>query len=59
MVFGTLFCGPRRLEKSTYPVEAYNTPEEAHHCYRRNLDAYLKLTDEYPDKFRLIFQPPT
>lgn len=54
IVFSTLFCGPRRLEKSAYPVEAYSTPEEAHQCYRRNLDAYLKLTDEHPDKFRLI-----
>ena len=54
IVFGTLFCGPKRLTEDTYPVETYSTPEEAHQCYRRNLDAYLKLTDEHPDKFRLI-----
>ena len=55
VVFGTLFCGPKRLKKGTYPADTYSTPEEAHQCYRRNLDAYLKLTDEHPDKFRLIF----
>lgn len=54
IVFGTLFCGPRRLDKGKYPVQNYETPDEAHHCYRNNLDAYLRLTDENPEKFRLI-----
>lgn len=54
LVFGTLFCDPKRLDKGRYPVDTYSTPDEAHACYRRNLDAYLRLTDEHPDKFRLI-----
>lgn len=54
IVFGTLFCGPRRLDGGKYNVRVYDTPQEAHVCYRENLDAYLRLTDEHPDKFRLI-----
>lgn len=54
LIFGTLFCGPKRLDDGRYEVRAYNTPDEAHACYRENLDAYLRLTDDHPDKFRLI-----
>lgn len=54
LVFGTLFCSPRRRDKGNYPVQTYETPEEAHTCYRENLDAYQRLTDENPAKFRLI-----
>ncbi len=58
IVFGTLYCEPRRLDQGKYPVDAYVTPQEAHECYRRNLDAYLRLTDEHPDEFRLILSKP-
>ena len=54
IVFSTLYCAPRRLDQGKYPVSVYETPDEAHKCYRENLDAYLRLTDEHPDKFRLI-----
>ena len=54
IVFGTLYCGPRRLDKEKYPVQNYETQDEAHSCYRKNLDAYLRLSDDNPDKFRLI-----
>ena len=54
LVFGTLFCAPRRRDQGKYPVQFYETPQEAHDCYRTNLDAYLRLTDENPEKFRLI-----
>ena len=54
LIFGTLFCGPRRLDNGKYPVLNYETPSEAHQCYRKNLDAYHQLTDENPEKFRLI-----
>ena len=54
LVFGTLFCGPKRLDKGKFPLDTYNNLEEAHACYRRNLDTYQKLTDDHPDKFRLI-----
>lgn len=54
VVFGTLYCGPKRLDKGKYPVQTYETPEQAHRCYRANLDTYLRLTDEHPENFRLI-----
>jgi membrane dipeptidase len=54
IIFGTLFCEPRRLDNGKYPVLNYETPSEAHQCYRKNLDAYHQLTDENPEKFRLI-----
>jgi membrane dipeptidase len=54
IVFGTLYCSPKRLDHGTYPVRGYETAKEAHACYRENLDAYMRLTDEYPEKFRLI-----
>ncbi len=54
VVFGTLFCTPRRLDKGGYEIQIYDTPQEAHDCYRQNLDAYLRLTDNQPDKFRLL-----
>ena len=54
IIFGTLYAGPRRLDRGKYPVRVYETPQEAHACYRENLDAYEQLVDENPDKFRLI-----
>jgi membrane dipeptidase len=55
IVFGTLFCQPLRLDQKKYNIQNYETPQEAHRCYRANLDAYLRLTDDHPDMFRLIF----
>lgn len=54
IVFATLYCSPRRVDKGNYPVQTYETPKQAHRCYRENLDAYFRLTDEHPDKFRLV-----
>ncbi|MFW5714704.1 MAG: dipeptidase [Brevefilum sp.] len=54
IVFATLYCSPKRLDKGKYPVRVYETSQEAHRCYRENLDAYLRLTDDHPDKFRLL-----
>ncbi len=54
IVFGTLYCSPRRLDNGNYPVKVYDTPQEAHACYREALDTYERLTDENPEKFNLI-----
>jgi membrane dipeptidase len=58
LVFGTLYCGPRRLDKGKYPVDTYVTPQEAHDCYHKNLDSYRRLTEEHPNNFRLILTKP-
>ncbi len=54
LVFGTLFCTPRRRAKGTFEERTYETPAEAHTAYRENLDAYERLVEENPEKFRLI-----
>jgi membrane dipeptidase len=54
IIFGTLFCDPRRLDQGKYPIRVYETPQQAHDCYRENLDAYERLIDENPEKFRMI-----
>lgn len=55
VIFGTLFCTPRRRDDGKYDIQLYETPNEAHAQYRQNLDAYLRLSDQHPEKFRLIF----
>jgi membrane dipeptidase len=54
IVFGTLYCSPQRLDRGKHPVHSYRNPQEAHQCYRENLDAYWRLTDESPEKFQLL-----
>jgi len=54
IIFSTLFCSPRRLDQGNYPIHNYDTPAQAHICYRENLDAYMRLTDEHPEKFRFL-----
>lgn len=54
LVFGTLFCTPKRLDQGQYETHTYETPAQAAQCYRENLDAYLRLVDNHPDKFQLI-----
>ena len=54
LVFGTLFCSPKRFDQGQYKVNTYETPAQAEKCYRENLDAYLRLMDDYPNKFRII-----
>lgn len=54
LVFGTLFVSPRRLDQGKYPIQVYDTPQEAHQLYRRQLDAYFRLADTHPQDFRLI-----
>jgi membrane dipeptidase len=54
IIFGTLFCSPRRRDNGEYPIRLYDTPQQAHDCYRENLEAYFRLAEQHPDKFRLI-----
>lgn len=55
IALGTIFCVPRRCDDGRYPIQLYEDPQEAHDCYRHNLESYLRLTDQHPDKFRLLF----
>jgi len=58
LVFGTLFCTPRKRDEGKYEIQVYDTPQQAYQFYRENLDAYFRLTDKHPEKFRLIFNQP-
>ena len=55
IVFGTLFCSPRRHDQGNFDIQDYDTIQEAHACYRQNLDAYVKLTDQHPQNYCLLF----
>ena len=52
-IFATLFSTPVRwaYDWETY---FYKDPKEANRQYRQQLDIYHRLTDDHPDKFRLI-----
>jgi membrane dipeptidase len=54
VVFGTLFAAPERRRLGEWDTQSYRSTEEAHRRYSAQLDAYHRLTDENPDKFRLI-----
>ncbi len=54
VIFGTLFCSPARCDNGDYEVHCYKTAQQAHDCYRENLDAYFRLTENHPEKFHLI-----
>lgn len=54
VVFGTLFAAPQRRRLGDWDTQSYKNMEEAHRRYSAQLDAYHRLTDEHPDKFKLI-----
>jgi len=54
IVFGTLFAAPARRKLGSWDVQCYHDADEAHLRYSAQLDAYHRLVDEYPAKFRLV-----
>jgi membrane dipeptidase len=54
VIFATLFAAPIRFR--TYETEklVYKNFEEAHKLYQDQLDAYHRMTDSSPDKFRIL-----
>jgi len=58
IVFGTLFASPARASKAEWNTERYNNPYEAFSLYAKQADIYARLTDEQPEKFRLIRNAP-
>jgi membrane dipeptidase len=54
VVFSTLFNIPRRYQAGAWDTLSYETAEQAHQLYRRQVDRYNRLADEHPGKFRLI-----
>ncbi|HEY62426.1 MAG TPA: hypothetical protein G4N95_07230 [Anaerolineae bacterium] len=54
VVFSTLFAAPARASLGSWDTQTYATIDEAHARYKAQLDAYHRLTDENPDKFKII-----
>jgi membrane dipeptidase len=54
VVFSTLFVTPLRRKSGEWEKQVYSDYNQAHQLYRNQLDTYRRLTDDHPDKFRLI-----
>ncbi|MEA2008895.1 MAG: membrane dipeptidase, partial [Chloroflexota bacterium] len=55
IVFSTLFVAPVKAARNQWDKQYYATPDQAHQKYLAQIDAYYRLCDEHPEKFRLIF----
>jgi membrane dipeptidase len=51
IVFATLFAAPLRTKIADWDTQVYETPDQAHAVYKRQLDAYDRLFDLHPDQF--------
>lgn len=54
VVFSTLFAAPARRQLGEWDTQSYQDENEAHQRYSAQLDAYHRLVDEHPGKFRLL-----
>ena len=54
LVFGSLFTAPQRFATGAWDTLVYSSPAEAKAINQRQVDAYKRLCDENPTKFRRI-----
>jgi membrane dipeptidase len=54
VIFSVLFNIPQRHKAGAWDRLSYETAEQAHVLYKRQIDCYHRLVDEYPERFRLI-----
>lgn len=54
VVFATLFAAPARHQYGDWDTLCYSDSAGAYELYRSQVDTYLRLVEEHPDKFRLI-----
>jgi len=54
IIFATLFATPIRAKQGDWDIQHYADADGARVCYSAQLDAYHRLVDENPDKFRLV-----
>lgn len=54
VIFATLFAAPQRRKLGDWDTQFYADMQQANALYNRQLDAYHRLVDEHPGKFRLI-----
>ena len=54
VVFATLFAAPIRRKVGEWEKLVYKTQMQARMLYRSQLDAYNRLVEEHPDKFKFV-----
>ena len=54
VVFNTLFAAPIHTKEGPWDTETYSNVRESSALYHRQMDAYERLTDSHPEKFRLL-----
>jgi membrane dipeptidase len=54
LIFSTLFAAPQAERLGNWETQYYTDINQAHRIYRGQLDAYHRLEDQHPDKFRLV-----
>lgn len=54
VVFSTLYAAPAKQKMGDWDTEFYRDYNEAHARYMTQVDFYHRLTDNHPDKFRLL-----
>lgn len=54
IVFGTLFAAPERHRKAHWDANCYADAEQAHALYQAQLDYYLRLEEQHPDRVRIV-----
>ncbi len=54
LIFATLFAAPLEAKLGAWDTQHYATPGQAHQQYRHQLDAYYRLVEEHPERFRLV-----
>jgi membrane dipeptidase len=59
LIFATLFVAPQRRCSGASDRLCYSTYEQAHQLYSAQVDAYERLVDQNPRKFRLVSDQQT
>jgi membrane dipeptidase len=54
LIFATLFAAPQRACMGAWDHQCYANDQQAHTVYSAQLDAYKRLVEENPDKYRLV-----
>jgi membrane dipeptidase len=54
VIFSVMFAAPERRREWDWEPLVYRTTAEARRLYSAQLDAYHRLQDEHPDRFRLV-----
>lgn len=58
VIFATLFAAPERKKLGEWDHQCYADAAQAAQVYSAQLDAYHRLTETHPDKFRLLDTRP-